>query len=122
MITFAKLLIASGLVLQVADRVPKLDVKGTCKAAVELAGSTGRTVDSCLAGEMSARKELEKDWAKFPAGERTQCIQTAARGGAPSYVEILVCLEMMRDSRARKEPQKPEKTTTKSSPASAAKP
>jgi hypothetical protein len=115
MMMLAKLLVGTGLILQVADPVPKLDVKSTCKAAVELAGSTGRTVESCLAGEMAAHKELEKDWAKFPAGERTQCVQTAAHGGAPSYVEILVCLEMMRDSRTRNEAQKTSKTpaTTK---------
>ena len=63
-------------------------------------------MESCVAGEDAARKELEKDWAKFPGAERTQCIQTAAKGGSPSYVEIIVCLEMMRDLRARKEAQK----------------
>jgi hypothetical protein len=115
MIKFATLLVGTGLLIQVADPVPRLDIKSTCRAAIELAGNTGRTVESCVAGEDAARKELEKDWAKFPAAERTQCIQTAAKGGSPSYVEIIVCLEMMRDARARKEPQKDQQTTAPAS-------
>ena len=110
MVTFATLLAGASLVIQVADVVPRLDVTSTCKAAIALAGNQGRTVESCVAGEEAARKELEKDWAKFPAGERTQCIQTAAKGGSPSYVEIVVCLEMMRDSRTRKEAPKEQQT------------
>ena len=43
------------------------------RAVVTLAaGSEGRTVESCMAGEEVARKDLEKDWAKIPAAERTQ--------------------------------------------------
>ena len=105
MVTFAMLLAGTNLVIGVADAIPRFDVAKTCKAAVELVGQ-GRTVESCVAGEDKARKEIEKDWATFPTGERNQCIQTAAKGGSPSYVEIIVCLEMIRDSRTRKEPQK----------------
>jgi hypothetical protein len=105
MVTFAMLLAGTNLVINVADAIPRFDVAKTCKAAIELAGQ-GRTVESCVAGEDKARKEIEKDWATFPAAERNQCIQTAAKGGSPSYVEIIVCLEMFRDSRTRKEPQK----------------
>jgi hypothetical protein len=108
---FATLAVGTGLLLKTADTVPNLDVKSTCTAAIKLAGSEGRTVDSCLSGENAARKELEKDWTKFPAGERSTCIQTAAKGGSPSYVEILVCLEMMRDQRERNAPQKTQAKT-----------
>ena len=106
MVTFAMLLAATNLVINVADAIPRFDVSKTCKAAIDLSGNSGRTVESCVAGENTARKEIEKDWATFPAAERNQCIQTAAKGGSPSYVEIIVCLEMIRDSRTRKEPQK----------------
>jgi hypothetical protein len=94
-----------GLVVQVADTIPRFDVQPTCRAAVALAGagSEGRTVESCVAGENAALKALEKDWAKVPGPERTQCIGTVKVGGAPSYVELLTCLEMMRDSRKRLE-------------------
>ena len=46
-----------GLVIPVADTVPRYDVRSTCRAAVTLAaGSEGRTVESCMAGEEVARK------------------------------------------------------------------
>jgi hypothetical protein len=106
MLKFAILSVGMSLVIPAADGVPRFDVTSTCKAAINLAGNTGRTVESCVAGEDAARKELEKDWAKFPAVERNQCVQTAARGGSPSYVEVIVCLEMVRDSRARREAPK----------------
>src|SRR3974377_382887 len=99
------LLIGFGLVVNVADAVPRYDVKPTCRAAVNLVagGGEGRTVESCLAGEERARKELEKAWSKIPSAERNQCIATMAKGGAPSYVELVVCIEMMGDSRTHRE-------------------
>jgi hypothetical protein len=100
------LLAGTNLIINVADAIPRFDVSKTCKAAIDLSDNSGRTVESCVAGEDKARKEIEKDWATFPAAERNQCIQTAAKGGSQSYVEIIVCLEMFRDSRTRKEPQK----------------
>ena len=72
------LLLGFGLVITVADAVPRYDVTPTCRAAVNLVagGGEGRTVESCLAGEERARKELEKDWSKIPSAERSQCIAT----------------------------------------------
>jgi hypothetical protein len=100
----AALLINFGMLIDVADTVPRYDVKSTCRAAVTLAaGSEGRTVESCVAGEEVAHKELEKGWAKIPSAERSQCVGTVAVGGSPSYVELLVCVEMMRDSRTHHE-------------------
>ena len=57
MIMPAMLLTSLGLVIPVADTVPRYDVRKTCRAAVTLAaGSEGRTVESCMAGEEVARK------------------------------------------------------------------
>jgi hypothetical protein len=115
MIVPTTLLIGFGLVINVADAVPHYDVKPTCRAAVNLVagGGEGRTVESCLAGEERARKELEKDWSKIPSAERTQCIATMAKGGAPSYVELVVCIEMMRDSRTHREEEERSKKSQK---------
>jgi hypothetical protein len=101
-----------GLVVQIADTMPRFDVRPTCRAAATLAGggSEGRTVESCMAGEEEARKNLEKDWAKGPSAEHTQCIGTVKVGGSPSYVELLICLEMMRDSRKHQEEERAAKT------------
>jgi hypothetical protein len=100
-------LLSFGLVINVADTVPRYDVKPTCQAAINLtAGAQGRTVESCIAGEEKARKELEKDWSKIPIAERNQCIATMAKGGYPSYVELVICVEMTRDSRAHQEEER----------------
>ena len=111
MIMPAMLVTTVSLMIQVADTVPRYDVRATCRKAVALAsGSVGRSVENCMAGEETARKDLEKDWAKAPAAERTQCIGTVNVGGAPSYVELLTCLEMMRDSRKHQEDERAAKT------------
>jgi hypothetical protein len=108
----AMFLVGFGLVINVADTVPHYDVRPTCRTAVEMiaGGTGGRTVENCLAGEEKAQKELERDWSKFPSAERTQCIETMAKGGSPSYVELAVCLDMMRDSRAHLEEERAKKT------------
>jgi hypothetical protein len=105
MLPHATFLIGLGLTINVADTVPRYDVRSTCRAAVSLAGGgpEGRSVESCVAGEDAARKDLEKQWAKLPTGERTQCMGTVTVGGSPSYVELLICLEMMRDSRTHRQ-------------------
>ena len=102
---FGPLVVATLLVHpSLADTVPRYDVTSTCRKAVALTGGPeGRSVDSCVAGEEAARKDLDKQWAKLPTGERTQCIGTVAVGGSPSYVELLNCMEMMRDSRTHHE-------------------
>ena len=105
MMIITMLLVGTGLVVNAADRVPNLDVKSTCAAAIKMTGLTGRTVESCLEGETAARKDLEKDWSRFPSGERSQCVATSA-GGSPSFVELLVCLEMMGDSRKHREEER----------------
>jgi hypothetical protein len=96
------LLASISLVTNVANSVPRYDLKPTCRAAINLsAGTEGRTIESCLAGEEVARKQLEKDWPKTPVAEQSQCEATMATGGYPSYVELAVCLEMLSDSRMR---------------------
>ena len=107
MIAFAILFVGSGLVINVADTVPRYDLKPTCRAAVNLAaGTEGRTIESCMAGEDEARKGLAKDWSKIPIAERNQCIATMAKGGFPSYDELVVCVEMMRDSRVHQQEER----------------
>ena len=103
----ATLLVAFGLTINVADTVPRYDMKPTCRAAVALVGgSQGRNIENCMAGEEEARKQIDKAWSKTPSAERSQCIETVAVGGTPSYVELVVCLEMMRDSRTHREEER----------------
>jgi hypothetical protein len=52
MLPHAAFLIGLGLTINVADAVPRYDVRPTCRAAIApAAGSEGRTVESCIASE-----------------------------------------------------------------------
>ncbi len=76
--------------------MPAFNVEPTCKGGLDSPGLNER-YGRCLAEEKEARGKLESGWSKYPAGDRTQCSDTA-RMGTPSYVELLTCLEMARDA------------------------
>jgi hypothetical protein len=121
MLPFAPALAAASLFLTVADNVPHYDVKPTCRAAIEMMGSQGRTVDSCMRSENEARADVVKHWPQTPKDEQQRCAQTALHSGSPSYVELLICIEMHRDSRNRAQQLKDEQAKAKQEQAAAAK-
>ena len=100
MMPIAALLVGFGLTLNVAATVPTYNVKPTCRAAIELSGVAGRTAEMCEASE--TRSEIVKGWSSFTESTKDRCLQTSARH-APSYVELLICLESMRDAQKRQE-------------------
>jgi hypothetical protein len=96
------------LFLTVADVVPNYDVRPTCKAAMDMMGHQGRTVDNCMDSEKAAHADVAKNWSTVPKEEKTRCVQTALERGSPSYVELLICIEMNHDSRMRQQQLKNE--------------
>jgi hypothetical protein len=60
--------------------------------------SLDTSLRQCLADEKGAREELEKEWTQFSPALRQRCVATTRWGGAASYVEVLVCLQMGRDA------------------------
>ncbi|HMF23093.1 MAG TPA: hypothetical protein VKG24_13335 [Pseudolabrys sp.] len=86
-------LTASHLVLA-ADAVPKFDVERTCRPAAGAAILPGRDAPACQRDENDARAQLERDWTQYTATQRSNCTNFAALDRAPSYVELLTCLEM----------------------------
>jgi hypothetical protein len=84
---------------------PELDVRPSCRAAdrvsVIVAGADKAHADmkACLDDERTARVALLRHWASFSPVVRTQCVGMNRTGGPPSYVELLTCLEVMRDAR-----------------------
>jgi hypothetical protein len=79
-----------------AAEVPTLDVSQTCQP---IPGDRTFAIDTdrCLKSEQEARDQLTREWANFPAVDRTLCTKTATMGGTASYVELITCLEMKRD-------------------------
>jgi|SRR5215813_11692246 len=102
------MIIAAPLIVNVADQVPSFNISPTCGGDAKTTASGGRTKgrkeigergsDICIKGEMAARDELAKQWTKFPAGDRARCVQLAKMTTMPSYVQVITCLEMARES------------------------
>ena len=103
---FPIILTATQIVLA-ADSVPKFDVERTCRAA-STAGVPGRDSAQCQRDEQDARSKLEKDWSQYSAAQRSQCDGLVTTGGAPSYVELLTCLEMAKQAKELPEDSKME--------------
>jgi hypothetical protein len=101
------IILATQIVL-VADSVPKFEVERTCRAAGEV-GSPGRASADCQDDEQDARGKLEKVWSQYSAAQRSQCDGLVTNsGGAPSYVELLTCLEMAKQAKELPEDSKVE--------------
>ena len=79
----------------ISDTVPKFDIVREC----QLEGGSTVEFDRCTSGEGAALRELQQAWAQFSGGDKRNCITSATTGGFASYVELLTCLEMARDSR-----------------------
>ena len=78
---------------------PQLEVRTSCKAAARGAVMLGRDENACLADESAALGSLRQNWGKYSATDKSQCVGMTKTGGPASYVELLSCLEIMRDAR-----------------------
>lgn len=91
------ILTASHIVLA-ADGPPKFDVERTCRPAAVAGVLPGRDASACQRDENDARDKLEQQWAGYSAPQRQHCAGFAALDRAPSYVELLTCLEIAKQS------------------------
>ena len=98
----AILLTGLSLAVNAAATVPTYNVKPTCRAAIQMSGLAGRTVEMCEASEAQARAEIVKAWPTFTEATKERCIRTSA-GHTPSYIELVVCLKSVRDQQKRQE-------------------
>lgn len=80
-----------------ADGVPRLNVGPTCHPIDRSDKSIQIDTERCLKTESDAREQLVRQWADFPAADRSLCTQTATLTSMASYVDLITCLEMKRD-------------------------
>lgn len=92
------ILTASHVVLA-ADTVPKFDVERTCRPAAAAGILPGRDLSACQRDENDARSKLEQDWTQYTAAQRSQCAGFVGLDRAPSYVELLTCLEIAKQAK-----------------------
>jgi hypothetical protein len=73
-----------------ADEVPAYNLSPSCRNETVTTASD----QSCLRNEQQARDTLVKQWFQFAPADRANCQQVEQTAGAPSYVELLTCLQM----------------------------
>ncbi|SEF09750.1 hypothetical protein SAMN05444161_8317 [Rhizobiales bacterium GAS191] len=78
--------------------LPKLDIKATCRRAQPLSEGQESAYQGCLNDETEAQKELSRTWFNYRAVARAVCTQETRIGGAPSFVELLTCLQLDRQA------------------------
>jgi hypothetical protein len=85
--------------LALADSAPTLNVGPSCEAAARGAIVIGRDKAACMGDENAALDVLKKNWSQYNAADKIQCVGNVKQGGPASYVELLSCLEIMRDAK-----------------------
>jgi hypothetical protein len=104
-IRIAPVVLSLGLLTAIAfaDSPPKLNVAPSCDAAARGAIVIGRDKEACMGDERTAQDTLKENWSKYNGADKTQCIGNVKTGGPASYVELLSCLEIMRDAKSIRE-------------------
>jgi hypothetical protein len=99
-IALVALSLGSQVGLAIADGPAKLNVAPSCDAAARGAISLGRNAEACMDDEREARDLLTKNWSQYSRAHKTQCVGMTTRGGPSSYVELISCLDIMKDAAA----------------------
>jgi hypothetical protein len=98
--TLVALLFGSQVGLTIAGGPPKLNIDPSCEAAARSVLSLGRDTEACRSDERDAENLLVKNWSLYSGAHKTQCVDMTSRGGSSSYVELISCLDIMRDAAA----------------------
>jgi hypothetical protein len=99
--------------IAVAQGVPKINIEPSCRAAAKGSGGLTQDFASCRGSEEAARDILVKQWKNFPVADRNSCHRLTTTGTPGTYTELLTCLEMRRDARGLREPDKGRKKLSK---------
>ena len=91
-------ILLAGVTQATAQGIPSFKVEQGCRE-VSSGPDKLTTFDKCMQNEKSARDDLMNNWEAFVASDRRVCIAETSSDGTPSYVELLECLNMARDSR-----------------------
>jgi hypothetical protein len=93
------MVVTSQLVLAAQD-VPQFNVESGCRAAATTGVREGNSADACLRDEQQARDKVQQQWGTFSSASQSRCLRLSNSGGAPSYVELLTCLEMAKAAKS----------------------
>jgi hypothetical protein len=105
----AIIILAASQIVMAAESAPNFDIKRTCRPAAA-AILPGRDSPGCQRDEQDARSKLNNGWSQYSGEDRSRCAGFVQVGGAPSYVELLTCLEMAKQAKELREKSKIETT------------
>ena len=105
-LTFGIAFLIAGAAPVTAQGVPNFKVEQGCRQ-VSSEPNKLTTFDQCMADENDARDDLMKSWQSFLPSEQRVCLGETISDGTPSYVELLECLNMARDTRGKTERGRP---------------
>jgi hypothetical protein len=88
-------------------------IEPSCRAAAKGSGGLTQDFASCRGSEEAARDTLVKQWKNFPVADRNSCHRLTTTGTPGTYTELLTSLEMRRDARGLREPDKSRKKPSK---------
>jgi hypothetical protein len=98
MVALMPIILTASHIVLAANGVPNFDVGRTCRPAAVAGVMPGRDSSACQNDENDARKKLQQEWNGYSPAQRKQCAGFAGLDSAPSYVELLTCLEMAKQS------------------------
>lgn len=99
LISVSMIVLASQLVIAVADDMPQFDIARSCKvdsaAMIDDNSTQSTTIKRCMNDEQKAKDQLQTRWSGFVEGDQINCTGSTIAGtsGAPSYVDLLTCLQ-----------------------------
>ena len=103
LIQVSMIVLASQLVIAVADGVPKFNIERGCKvdsaSAFDPTAGMSATIKRCVGNEQQAKAQLQSQWSGFTSADRAMCTSEAVGLKAddsttpPSYVDLLTCLQ-----------------------------
>jgi len=96
--TLLPIILTASHIALAADAVPKFNVERTCRPAARAGTLPGRDAPACQRDENDARSKLGNDWTQYSSTQRANCTSPVELGSAPSYVELLTCLEMAKQA------------------------
>jgi hypothetical protein len=103
LISYSMIVLASQLVIAVADNVPQFNIARGCKidsaSAFDPNAGMSATIKRCVDDEQQAKDQLQAQWSDFASSDRAMCTTEAVglkgdeSSTPPSYVDLLTCLQ-----------------------------
>ena len=99
LISFSTLVLASQLIVPVADNVPSFNIERECRvdsaSAFDPNAGLNATIKRCADDEQKAKDQLQTQWSQYLPSDKKMCGEQTTDDPAtpPSYVELLTCLE-----------------------------